>query len=128
MGFVGKSLPELRKRCHCSAEHLGGESPHPFFCAVLSKVTSYIKVLANLTCNAQAANSLVLKSALLSWIEVQLLHSTAGSIAWIKILENILVVVDSKKIEASTNGEWRSTISRCLERLLDQKICRMSSL
>ena len=65
------------------------------------------KVLANLTCIAQATNSL-LKSSLLSWIEVQLLHSTTESVVWIsKMLENILIVVD--KIDASsTNGEWRS--------------------
>ena len=74
----------------------------------------------------QATNSLILKSALLSWIEIQLLHSTAGSIAWIRILENILIVVDSNKIEASTNGEWRSAICRCLEYLLNEKSCRMS--
>ena len=84
------------------------------------------KVLANLTCIAQATNSLVLKSALLSWIEVQLLHSTTGSVAWIRILENILIVVDSNKIEASTNGEWRSAIGRCLEYLLDERSCCMS--
>jgi nucleolar pre-ribosomal-associated protein 1 len=84
------------------------------------------KVLANLTCTAQATNSLILKSALLSWIEIQLLHSTAGGVAWIRILENILIVVDSNKIEAFTNGEWRSAIGRCLEYLLDEKNCRMS--
>ena len=55
-----------------------------------------------------------------------MLHSTAGSVAWIRILENILIVVDSKKIESSTNGEWRSAIGRCLEYLLDEKTCRMS--
>ena len=80
------------------------------------------KVLANLTCTAQATNSLVLKFALLSWNEVQLLHSTAESVAWIRILENILIVVDSN----STNGEWRSAIGRCLEYLLDERSCRMS--
>ena len=86
----------------------------------------YQKVLANLTCTAQATNFLVLKSALLSWIEIQLLHSTTGSVAWIRILENILIVVDSNKMEASTNGEWRSAIGRCLEYLLDERSCRMS--
>ncbi|KAF8812641.1 hypothetical protein BYT27DRAFT_7159048 [Phlegmacium glaucopus] len=84
---------------------------------------SILEVLANLTCNAQATNSLVLKFALLSWIEIQILHSTLGSIAWIKILENILIVVDSNKIEASTNGEWRSAIGRCIEYLVDEKSC-----
>jgi nucleolar pre-ribosomal-associated protein 1 len=91
----------------------------------LSRSLHIKKVLANLTCNAQATNSLILKSALLSWIEVQLLHSTTGSVAWIRILENILFVVNSNKIDASTNGEWRSAIGRCLEYLLDERSCRM---
>jgi nucleolar pre-ribosomal-associated protein 1 len=99
-----------------------------FFCAPLSIFKSIFcikKVLANLTCNAQATNSLILKSALLSWVEVQLLHSTSGSVAWIRILENILIVVNSNKIEVSTNGEWRFAIGRCLEYLLDERSCRM---
>ncbi|KAJ3506576.1 hypothetical protein NLJ89_g6794 [Agrocybe chaxingu] len=86
-------------------------------------------VLANVTCNAQATTSLLLKSALLPWIEMQLLYSASSSntnanaegLAWIKILENILVVVDSDKIEAATNGEWRTVICRCLLFLLDEK-------
>ena len=81
----------------------------------------YQKVLANLTCTTQATTSLVLKSALLSRIGVQLLHSTAGSVAWIRILEKILTMVDWNKIESSTNGEWRSAISRCLEVLVRRK-------
>ena len=55
-----------------------------------------------------------------------MLHSTTESVAWIRILENILIVVDSNKIEASTIGEWRLAIGRCLEYLLDEKSCRMS--
>ncbi|CAA7269153.1 unnamed protein product [Cyclocybe aegerita] len=88
-----------------------------------------LEVLANVTCNAQATTSLLLKSALLPWIEMQLLNSASSSntnanaegLAWIKILENILVIVDSDKIEAATNGEWRIVICRCLLILLDEK-------
>ncbi|KAF8164735.1 ribosome 60S biogenesis N-terminal-domain-containing protein [Crassisporium funariophilum] len=80
-----------------------------------------LEVLANLTNNAQATTSLILKSALLSWIEVQILHSSSEGLEWIKVLENILLVVDSNKLEASTNGEWRHVISRCLSHLLDEE-------
>ncbi|KJA21610.1 hypothetical protein HYPSUDRAFT_87850 [Hypholoma sublateritium FD-334 SS-4] len=82
-----------------------------------------LEILANLTCNAQAATSLILKSALLPWIEMQLLHpkSRTEGVEWIKILENILVIVDAAKVEASTNGEWRTIICRCLMSLLDDK-------
>uniref|UniRef100_A0A8H8CE92 Nucleolar pre-ribosomal-associated protein 1 n=1 Tax=Psilocybe cubensis TaxID=181762 RepID=A0A8H8CE92_PSICU len=84
-----------------------------------------IEVLANLTCNMQAAMSLTLKSALLPWIEMQILQSSSKSegVEWIKILENILVIVDEKKIEASTNGEWRVIICRCLVYLIDIENC-----
>ncbi|KAJ7109702.1 ribosome 60S biogenesis N-terminal-domain-containing protein [Mycena crocata] len=77
-----------------------------------------LEVLANLTCNAQATTSLVLKSSLLHWIEMQLLISTTEAIAWIKILENILLIVDSERMESSTGGEWRFVICRCFSLIL----------
>jgi len=94
----------------------------PIVCISLPVVDPPPKVLANLTCNAQATASLVLKSALLPWIEMQLLHSSSRSegVEWIKILENILVIVDHNKVEASTNGEWRVMICRCLSYFLDE--------
>jgi nucleolar pre-ribosomal-associated protein 1 len=68
---------------------------------------------------------LILKSALLPWIETQLLQGniTAEGVEWIKILENIIVIVDHNKIEAGTNGEWRKIICKCLILLLDDKTC-----
>lgn len=73
----------------------------------------------------QAATSLTLKSALLPWIEMQILQSStkAEGVEWIKILENIIIIVDANKIEASTNGEWRVIICRCLGYLIDDKSC-----
>ncbi|KAF9558394.1 hypothetical protein CPC08DRAFT_639060 [Agrocybe pediades] len=84
-----------------------------------------LEVLANLTCNAQATTSLILKSALLPWIEMQILNPGAKSfgVEWMKIFENILVIVDPSKIENSTNGEWQVIICRCLKYLLDKKYC-----
>ncbi|KAG6853529.1 hypothetical protein C0991_003449 [Blastosporella zonata] len=74
-----------------------------------------LEVLANLTCNAQATMSLVLKSGLLSWIEIQLrTYKDTNTVEWIKILHNIMIIVDPGKLEASTNGEWRTVICRCL--------------
>ncbi|KDR74243.1 hypothetical protein GALMADRAFT_250000 [Galerina marginata CBS 339.88] len=86
------------------------------------------EVLANLTCNSQATASLILKSSLLTWIEAQILGSATKTegVEWIKILENITVVVDLTKIEASTSGEWRVIICRCLEHLLDEN-CNTSA-
>ncbi|KAG0699762.1 hypothetical protein DFH29DRAFT_990668 [Suillus ampliporus] len=90
-------------------------------CAVL-------EVLANLTCNVPATTSLVLKSSLLSWIEmqVQLPQNTEDSLAWLKILENILVTANTVKLQRATNGQWRDALSRCLSLVLQN--CSAPSL
>lgn len=38
-------------------------------------------------------------------------------VAWTKIVENILVVVDAQYIEQSTKGEWQMGLLRCLTKL-----------
>ncbi|KAJ7505347.1 ribosome 60S biogenesis N-terminal-domain-containing protein [Mycena galericulata] len=83
---------------------------------------SILEVLANLTCNRQATTFLILKSSLLHWIEMQLLISTAEAVAWIKILENILLIVEAPKMESSTGGEWRFVICRCLSLILQSAL------
>lgn len=86
---------------------------------------SVLQVLANLTCNAQATTSLILKSGLLAWIEIQLLHGVSvheRGVEWLKILENILVIVNPGKIEMATNGDWRKIICRCLCLLLEGRL------
>ncbi|KAI6044064.1 ribosome 60S biogenesis N-terminal-domain-containing protein [Pisolithus marmoratus] len=74
-----------------------------------------LEVLANLTCNAQACNSLILKSALLSWIEIQLMHGHDGeTMAWLRILENITVIADTPKLQRAMGMEWFAVICRSL--------------
>ncbi|KIO12008.1 hypothetical protein M404DRAFT_994067 [Pisolithus tinctorius Marx 270] len=74
-----------------------------------------LEVLANLTCNAQACGSLILKSALLSWIEIQLMHGHDGeTIAWLRILENIAVIADISKLQRAMGMEWFAIICRSL--------------
>ncbi|KAF5371676.1 hypothetical protein D9758_003519 [Tetrapyrgos nigripes] len=78
-----------------------------------------LEVLANVTAMPQAANSLLLKSSLLTWIEMQLLNPRDEEcIAWLKVIENIVVVVDKDKMERVTDGEWRACMGRCLFSLL----------
>jgi hypothetical protein len=36
---------------------------------------------------------------------------------WMRVLENILDVVDPAKMESSTGGEWRAAIGRCVRSL-----------
>ncbi|KAF9460940.1 ribosome 60S biogenesis N-terminal-domain-containing protein [Collybia nuda] len=78
------------------------------------------EILANLTCNAQATTSLILKSGLLTWIEMQLIISREReTVEWIKILDNIMTIGNSEKFESATNGDWRDVIGRCLDMLLN---------
>jgi len=67
--------------------------------------------------------SLVLKSGLLAWIEMQLLGIAdigGESVAWLRIIQNIISVVDQVKLDSVTNGEWRVVICRCVRLLLDR--------
>jgi len=36
------------------------------------------------------------------------------AILWMKVLENILDVIDPCKLESATGGEWRRAIGRCM--------------
>ncbi|KAJ4475724.1 hypothetical protein J3R30DRAFT_3706325 [Lentinula aciculospora] len=79
-----------------------------------------LEVLANLTSIPEAVMSLLLKSNLLAWIEMQLITpQEEEGLAWLKILENILVVSHPDKMEVATGGEWRACLVRCLLLLLD---------
>ncbi|KAF9224544.1 hypothetical protein BS17DRAFT_780022 [Gyrodon lividus] len=81
-----------------------------------------LEILANLTCNSQACTSLVLKSSLLSWIEMQLGDNIdTESIAWLRILENVVLLADTSKLERATGDEWCAVICRCLSSLLQTK-------
>jgi nucleolar pre-ribosomal-associated protein 1 len=35
-------------------------------------------------------------------------------LSWMRVLENILDVVDPVKLESATGGEWRAAIGRCM--------------
>ena len=39
------------------------------------------------------------------------------ALSWMRVLENILDVVDPAKMELSTGGEWRAAIGRCVSSL-----------
>ncbi|KIJ58791.1 hypothetical protein HYDPIDRAFT_119198 [Hydnomerulius pinastri MD-312] len=60
-----------------------------------------LEILANLMSNSHACTSLVLKSSLLIWIEM-----------------NIVFLADVSKLERATGGEWCVIICRCLSSLL----------
>ncbi|CDO76370.1 hypothetical protein BN946_scf185011.g34 [Trametes cinnabarina] len=85
-----------------------------------------LEVLANITCNARATTSLILRHALLPWIEMQVQTVRAEeAVAWARILENILAVVNPTKLEIATDGEWRTSIGRCVHMVMHHPACSM---
>lgn len=65
-------------------------------------------------------NSLLLRSGLLSWIEIQLHGNVTEqeALQWCHVLGNILTVADTTKMELVTEGQWRRTVMRVVERVL----------
>ncbi|THH13851.1 hypothetical protein EW146_g6413 [Bondarzewia mesenterica] len=85
----------------------------------LMGINAFSQVFCNITSKRRIVTSLILKSSLLSWIEMTLQTSRGDDcMSWMKILENILMVTDLEKMESSTGGQWRTTIGRCLELLM----------
>ncbi|KAI9059024.1 hypothetical protein FKP32DRAFT_1761266 [Trametes sanguinea] len=85
-----------------------------------------LEVLVNVTCNARATTSLILRHALLAWLEMQVQTVRAEeAVAWARILENILAVVSPAKLEAATSGEWRAIIARCARMILHHPACSL---
>jgi nucleolar pre-ribosomal-associated protein 1 len=51
---------------------------------------------------------------------MQLLNTIGDeSMAWFKILQNVITIVDHVRLESMTNGAWRTVMCRCLSLLLD---------
>jgi nucleolar pre-ribosomal-associated protein 1 len=85
---------------------------------------SILDFLANLTRHRGPTMSLILKSGLLSWIEAQVLgpdrHAGFG-VEWLRILENVMVVVDVGKMDRSAlKGQWLKGVARCVDGILQE--------
>lgn len=119
MGFIGELVPGLRLRPISQKRHLGGaDAFSPPFLREFHSFNGF-QVLASITANSQAATSLVLRSSLLSWIEIQLISGSSNTTeveapTWLRVMDNILRVVDGEKVETATRGVWRDMIGRCL--------------
>ncbi|KAF8505077.1 ribosome 60S biogenesis N-terminal-domain-containing protein, partial [Hysterangium stoloniferum] len=80
-----------------------------------------LEFLANLSSNPHSASSLVLRSSIILWIEMQLQIKMANSeeyVAWTKILENLIVAVDGDRANKITRGDYNLSIARCLRLVL----------
>ncbi|EIW81785.1 hypothetical protein CONPUDRAFT_143472 [Coniophora puteana RWD-64-598 SS2] len=86
-----------------------------------------IDVLVNLTACATACTALVVREGVLGWVEMMLMEQQGGerhgrmvtpADVWLKVLENVLVVVDAGTLDRATGGAWRGNVRRCLEAIL----------
>ncbi|KAI0075408.1 hypothetical protein K474DRAFT_1664265 [Panus rudis PR-1116 ss-1] len=78
-----------------------------------------LEFLANLTCLSSATDHLVTKCALLEWIEDQLRTVPAEEvIAWLMILENIIVTLRIRTPMSPTALSKYNTLGRCVLALL----------
>ncbi|KAI5834791.1 hypothetical protein K523DRAFT_368872 [Schizophyllum commune Tattone D] len=88
-----------------------------------------LEVLANLTCVPQAATSLIIKSGLLSWIEMQTRDTRdEEAVVWVRILENCMALADIGRVEMATRGEWRGTICRSLSSIAENTSAAQKAL
>ena len=76
--------------------------------------------MIKITSNRYAVNSLLLRSGLLSWIEIQVHGDVTEqeALQWCRVLDNVLTVSDVSKMESVTEGQWRKTAMRIVERIL----------
>ena len=79
------------------------------------------QLLIKMTSNRYAVNSLLLRSGLLSWIEIQVYGTVTEQEAmqWCRVLDNVLTVSDAIKMESVTEGQWRKGIIRIIEKVLE---------
>jgi nucleolar pre-ribosomal-associated protein 1 len=83
---------------------------------------THSQVLLSLSRSQQAATSLILRSGLLGWIEIQVPESTAEEDhIWCQILDNILLVTQMEKLDAATSKQWRLALSRIICTILRRR-------
>lgn len=91
-----------------------------------------LEFLVNVTRHRGPTMSLVLKSGLLAWIEMQLNchdHHSGNGVEWLKILENVSVVMVVKKLEAGAHhGQWAGTVGRCVRMIIEYAVGESRSL
>ncbi|CAE6427965.1 unnamed protein product, partial [Rhizoctonia solani] len=80
---------------------------------------SILEVLVNVSANKHAATSLVLSSSIISWMYMQLDHTLPGeALAYLKILDNMAVVLDHEQVDKATSGHWRDGIAEVTGKII----------
>ncbi|CAE6428618.1 unnamed protein product [Rhizoctonia solani] len=80
---------------------------------------SILEVLINASANKHAATSLVLSSSIIPWIHMQLDHTLYGeALVYLKVLDNMAIVLDHEQIEKATTGHWRDGIAEVTSKVI----------
>ncbi|QRW12827.1 nucleolar pre-ribosomal-associated protein 1 [Ceratobasidium sp. AG-Ba] len=80
---------------------------------------SILEFLTNASANKYAATSLLLRASILSWIHLQLDSVLPGEpLAYLKVIENIILVVDHEQVEKATSGHWRGIVAQIIEKII----------
>ncbi|QRW25282.1 nucleolar pre-ribosomal-associated protein 1 [Rhizoctonia solani] len=89
---------------------------------------SILEVLINASANKHAATSLVLSSSIISWIHMQLDHTLPSeALVYLKILENMVVVLDHEQIEQATSGHWRDSVAEVVGKVVTSCLMCLAS-
>ncbi|KAH7334663.1 ribosome 60S biogenesis N-terminal-domain-containing protein [Rhizoctonia solani] len=80
---------------------------------------SILEVLINASANKHAATSLILSSSIISWAHMQLDHTLSGeALVYLKVLDNMAIVLDHEQIEKATSGHWRDGIAELISKVI----------
>lgn len=97
-------------------------SPLPLWYSRTCVLIRNEQLLANITSKPYTLTQLVLKSSLLTWLETQLTEHDAKhpgeDLAYLKVMENVLVLADASKLSAATAGAWLLALGRCVAAIL----------
>lgn len=99
--------------------HIEGK---PLSWGVHNGLLTHSQVLLSLSRSQQAATSLILRSGLLGWIEIQVLESTTEEdYIWWRILDNVLLVTQGEKLDNATSKQWRPALTRIICTILRRR-------
>lgn len=87
----------------------------------IASLPCLLQILVRMTSHDQSNSSLILRSALLPWVEMQISDTRKGEAgSWLRVLDSIVCSANAEKLERATHGSWRTSICHCLSMISTQ--------